>query len=278
MLNKLHIIGVIGLELDLFRSYLCARTQVTKIGNVLSNKSDAINYFGVPQGTILGPLLFSIFINDITSVTEHTKIVLYADDTSIFYSSKDIHQINLYLNHDLQKISNWLNDNKLQLNTTKSKSILIGSAQKLARCEHPNIDISVNDNCLEQVTTYKYNIIGVHIDCKLKWIEHIDHVAYSVSKTKRIGILNRLKNVLLIQTLNLIVKSLIFPQFDYCDLIWSNASKTLIQRLYVLLNRAGRTILKVPSRTSASAVRSELGWKTLQEKKTFTLIPWFLSV
>ena len=71
-------------------------------------------------------------------------------------------------------------------------------------------------------------------------------------------ILNRLKNVLPIQTINLIVKSLIFPQFDYCDLIWSNASKTLIQWLDVLLNRAGRTILKVPSRTSASAVRSEL--------------------
>ena len=70
--------------------------------------------------------------------------------------------------------------------------MLIGSAQKLARCEHANIDISVNDKCLEQVTTYKY--LGVHIDCKLKWIEHIDHVAYSVSK--RIGILNRLKNVL----------------------------------------------------------------------------------
>ena len=107
-------------------------------------------------------------------MTEHTKIVLYADDTSFFYSSKGIHQINLYLNHDLQKISNWLNDNRLKLNTTKSKSMLIGSAQKLARCEHPNIDISVNDNCLEQITIYKY--LGVHIDCKLKCIEHIDHV------------------------------------------------------------------------------------------------------
>ena len=63
------------------------------------------------------------------------------------------------------------------------------------------------------------------------------------------------------------MKSLIFPQFDYCDLIWSNTSKTLIQRLDVLLNRAGRTILKVPSRTSSSAVRSELGWKTLQERR-----------
>ena len=106
LLNKLHIIGIRGLEFDWFRSYLCGRTQITKIGNVLSNKSNAIN-FGVPQGTILGLSLFSIFItgNDITSVTEHTKIVLYADNTS-FYSSKDIHQINLYLNHDLQKISN----------------------------------------------------------------------------------------------------------------------------------------------------------------------------
>ena len=78
---------------------------------------------------------------------------------------------------------------------------------------HPNIDIFVNDNFLEQITIYKY--LGVHIDCKLKWIEHIDHVASSVSK--RIGILNRLKNVLPIQIINLIVKSYIFPQFDYCD-------------------------------------------------------------
>jgi hypothetical protein len=59
-------------------------------------------------------------------------------------------------------------------------------------------------------------------------------------------------------TINLIVKSPILPQFDYCDIVWSNASKTLLQRLDVLLNRAGRTILKVPSRTSASVVRNEL--------------------
>ena len=83
-----------------------------------------------------------------------------------FYPSKDIQQVNPCLNHDLRKISNWLNDNRLRLNSTKSKSMLICSTPKLARCDHPDIDIFVDDYRLEQVTTYKY--LGVHIDCKFK--------------------------------------------------------------------------------------------------------------
>ena len=140
----------------------------------------------MPQlGTILGPLLFSIFINDLPSVIKHSKCVLYADDTAIFYAGKNIDGINQRLNQDMECISQWLCNNRLCLNASKSNRMLIGSIQRLSRIGDHNINVFVNNVRLEQVSHVKY--LGVHIDCNLKWTHHINYVISEVNK--RIGIL-----------------------------------------------------------------------------------------
>ena len=137
--------------------------------------------------------------------------------------------------------------------------MLIDSARRLARNGQPNINVNVNNVLLEQVPCVKY--LGVYIDCNLKWTHHIDHVVSAVNR--RIGFLNRVRPVLSVDSLNLIVKAFIFPQFDYCDLVWSNASKSNVQRLDVLLNRIGKIVLRVPTITSSSFVLNTLGQDSL---------------
>ena len=164
----------------------------------------------------------------------------------------------------MDKINIWLKSNRLSLNISKTKTMLFGSSQKLSRNQIP-LNIFINNLPLEQTPCIKY--LCVHIDPQLKWSEHINNIISSVSK--RLGILNkfRLKQFLPLDILNLLVKSLIFFQFDYCDLIWNTSSKTHLDSLDKLLNRIGRVILKVPQRTHTSDVYETLGWDKLSVRR-----------
>ena len=142
--EKLRAIGVHGTELQWFDNYFTNRTHVVSANGAVSTTQPIS--CGVPQGSILGPLLFTLYVNDLSSVAVHGKVVLYADDTAIFVSGKNIEDIQGKLNSDLERISAWLYANKLTLNANKTKTMLFGTNQRLAR--------------LEQVPCFKY--LGLH--------------------------------------------------------------------------------------------------------------------
>ena len=123
LLKKLSSIGINSTELHWFESYLANRSQVVNFKGSLSDQGYV--EYGVPQGSILGPLLFIIYINDITNVIEHCKVVLYTDDTAIFFSDKLLSNVQKYLQIDMSNVSTWLRQNKLTLNVTKTKCMLI---------------------------------------------------------------------------------------------------------------------------------------------------------
>ena len=129
LLTKLENIGLDVNAVAWFKSYLSNRSQVTAINQSYSSPRPVP--VGVPQGSILGPLLFLVYINDLSNCMKHCKIMQYADDTLIYYSAKSPQDIEIILNEDLKSASTWFNDNLLTLNYTKSKFVLFGSSRRL---------------------------------------------------------------------------------------------------------------------------------------------------
>ena len=134
--TKLSSIGVRGRSLAWFDNYLSNRTQSVTINGNLSDSLDL--KLGVPQGSVLGPLLFIIFINDLPSVVRHCKVVLYADDTALFFAEKNVQTIQSILQDDLNVAGEWFSGNRLLVNCVKTKVMLFGSNQRLARSGAPN--------------------------------------------------------------------------------------------------------------------------------------------
>ena len=133
LLHKLSAIGFEEIELFWFRDYFTNRTQHVRFNGAASSVSP-IN-FGVPRGSVLGRLLFTLYINDLPSMVKHSKVVLYADDTAFFVSGKCVENIQMQLNDDLNTVSQWLNVNRLTLKATKTKTMLFGTQQHLSKQE-----------------------------------------------------------------------------------------------------------------------------------------------
>ena len=130
LLGKLSSLGVHGTEQLWFKSYLTDRNQCVSIGGETSELNSV--QYGVPQGSVLGPLLFIVYVNDIQEQVKQCKITLYADDTAIFFASKDVNQVQAALQEDMKNVHLWLNSNKLTLNVKKTKLMLYGSKKNLA--------------------------------------------------------------------------------------------------------------------------------------------------
>ena len=165
--QKLEHSGVTGRELSWFNSYLSNRKQYCRINGVDSNIKEI--EVGVPQGSCLGPLLFLVYINDHPCIMENSKVSMYADDTSLYYSSSDISQLNDALNEDLKKLDRWLKGNKLSLNVVKTRSMLITTKQrkKYLETSDQNFKPSIREENVQVVSNTKY--LGIQIDENLTW-------------------------------------------------------------------------------------------------------------
>ena len=154
LFKKLEHYGIRVNCLKWFENYLYKRTQIVKIGNHRSNKRKIST--GVPQGSILGPLLFLLYINDIENCSEIISFVMYADDTNAFYSDKNLKSLTNIMQEEMNKVTNWLNVNKLSINTTKTKYIIFKSSNKKCDTEiniqlNPTIMVYDKYNCLLKI-------------------------------------------------------------------------------------------------------------------------------
>ena len=219
---------------------------------------------GVPQGSVLGPSLFSAFINDLPSVLPLGSTVLFADNTTIYFVSDKISTLQSSLQLCLNLSNMWLEKNGLMLNALKSKSMLIHSSRR-----HPkdSLQLSVDGKVVEQVRCFKF--LGVTINDTLTWSDHIDKVCCKV--TRSLHLLRRLSWFLPKKLLLLYLKSYVLPSFDYCDIVWSGCTKQQSLRLESLLNFGCRIVLRKSRDFSASAVRKELGLCTLASRRKLHL-------
>ena len=231
MLYKLKYYGVRGPSLKLLKSYLSDRKQYVEFENVKSNKNTIKT--GVPQGSILGPLLFVIYVNDISLASKIFTSIIYADDTTLS-STLNVFQFNnnLNINNELSKVSEWLKVNKLSLNIKKTKMMIYHMPQKIVT--PPKVEI--NGTSIECVSSFNY--LGITIDKHLNWQHHINSIANKISKY--IGILNKLKKMLPLKTLLLMYNYFILSSLNYGILVWGYNT----DRLFKLQKRAIRVISK----------------------------------
>lgn len=239
LLNKLEHYGFRGIINDWFSSYLNNRTQTTELKCHISNKA-AITC-GVPQGSVLGPLLFLLYANDIQYSSDKFNFYLFADDTNILYADKDIKSLETLVNCELRKVCNWLTANRLTLNINKSNYVIFRPYQKRLALK-PKIVVydnvlskSVNLECKDYV---KY--LGVLIDCSLSWKFHIEHIVVKISRL--VGIIAKLRHFVPRNTLLRIYQSLILPYISYGLTAWGLASKSYLTKILVLQKRALRFI------------------------------------
>ena len=151
LINKLEHYGIRGLALDWFKNYLENRSQIVTFMNCLSSKENIT--CGVPQESVLGPLLFLIYVNDIYKSSKILPFVLFADDTNIFHSHKDIKILNETLNNEKNKVFLWLQANKLSLNIKKTQTIVFKTRKKQLKGE---IKVKINDQEIKEVESTKF--------------------------------------------------------------------------------------------------------------------------
>ena len=188
LLHKLTKVGFSSSFIDWFQSYLSDRTLVTCVGD--SSSSAKHISVGVPQGSVLGPLLFIIYTNELSSVVNSCELLLYADDTVIYYSSSNIRDLEQKLNSDLTNLCQLFNNNFLTLNVSKCKFVLFGSQRKVRSCSQ--LSLKINNHVLERKDSFKY--LGVTIQENLSWSDHIEILSRKISQ--RLSLLRLIRHLL----------------------------------------------------------------------------------
>ena len=243
LLEKLYLYGIRGIPLQWFNSYLYNRTQYVVVDGVESTHLD-VN-LGVPQGSVLGPLLFLIYINDIVNCSSILNFFLFADDTVVLHSHKNVNDLMSIVNTELQMLNDWFKCNKLFLNFKKTKYVMFHSKRKKLPL---NINpIKIEDMVIER--TESINFLGILIHESLDWKYHIANVSSKISRS--IGVLSKTKSFLPRNVLLSIYNAIILPHLNYCNEIWGKTYKVHINKLYILQKRAMRHITKSDFRSSS---------------------------
>ena len=246
MLEKLRHYGVKGVANEWLSSYLENRLQYVSFGDTDSTLRNVI--CGVPQGSILGPKLFILYINDICTVSPVLKFILFADDTNIFCSGSDIVQLSIIVSNELDKLSEWFAVNKLSLNLSKTNFMPFTNCRR-----EFFFNISINNCEIDMV--YKTEFLGV-IDSKLNWKDHVAMVKSKLSKS--IAIMHKAKQLLDRRSGMILYFSLFLPYLSYCCEVWGNTYSSNIKNVYVLQKKAVRIVCNVDYQHPANVLFIEL--------------------
>ena len=234
LLDKLERYGVRGPCLKLLKSYLTNRVQYVEYNSKISH--ERYMTAGVPQGSVLGPLLFNIFVNDIVKAFPQVKTILFADDTVFCIDGNSLEEAVDNTNRFIADLTKWLISNKLVAHPNKTKLMLFTSRQTN---EVPVIKF-FNDN-LEFVSNIKY--LGITLDNKLSFSNHIDTVLTKLNKAK--GIIRNVSHILPRNTLKTIYFSLVYPHLISSIIVWGGASLNKLKPIITCQNSILRIILRV---------------------------------
>ena len=231
LLLKLKSYGLSENALSLLNSYLKNRKQCVKIGSICSPFLDI--YKGVPQGSILGPVLFNIFVNDIFHFISKSDLYNYADDNTLSYSSSDLQDVKNTLEQESSILIKWFSDNHMKANPDKFQAVAIGS-----KTQKENITFNLDGN--EILCEDEVKLLGVTFDFKLNFNSHISSVCKKASQ--QLNVLKRIGNNLSKLGKITIYYSFILANFNYCPLVWHFCNESNTKKLEKIQERALRFI------------------------------------
>ena len=223
LLEKLFLAGIKGKLLNLLSNYLTNRYQKTISNGNLSELNKIT--CGVPQGSILGPLFFLIYINDLKGILNNNSFHLYADDTVIYCMNENIHIAEKELQLVLDKFSKWCKINALTINTSKTKTMVFGSRHKLKNIHKP--ELLINEEKIQLVPTYKY--LGVHLDQTLNFKYHLESLISNI--TFKLYMFSKIRRFLNEKCAIIVYKTMLIPFYDYCDIVYMYSGLHELQKL-----------------------------------------------
>ena len=207
---------------------------------------------GVPQGSILGPALFILYVNDMCNVSTTLKSILFADDTNIFHTGDDLKEVCETMSHELDKLNRWFRANKLSLNVSKTNFMIFFNK----KCDD---NYSVRINGMEINRVYVTTFLGVYMDSQLNWSDHVSVIKRKMAKN--VSVMNRVRHLLSSSALYSLYCTLILPYLNYCCVVWGNTYKSSLRPLCILQKRAIRICGKAGYRSHTIPIFHQL--KTL---------------
>jgi hypothetical protein len=255
ILSKLKYAGVSGSLLEWFSNYLTNRRQRVVISN--SKSSWGTLSAGVPQGSILGPLLFLIFINDIV-LDLQSSVNLFADDTSLYIVIENPLVAAQQLQTDIQTITTWADNWLVTFNPSKTESLIVSRKHN---ANHPSLYM-LNQN-IPEVNDHKH--LGIILSNNCNWHSHIEYITEKA--WKRVNIMRKLKYSLDRKSLEIIYTSFIRPILEYADVIWGNAFQYELESLDKIQNECARIASGATRLVSIECLIQELNWETLEQRR-----------
>jgi len=237
LLKKLELYKCSHTTINWFKSYLGDRKQRVSLNGFMSSEKN-IEY-GVPQGSILGPLLFLIFINDLPFSLHNviSSTDMYADDTTICDVQRSVGTLQANLQSSLALLETWCRNNGMVLNTDKTKVLLITTPHKRARL---NVPFSLTFKNIPLKSSKSEKLLGVYVNENLKWDDHVNKIKKKISTN--LWLLSRIKMFIPLSARILFYKAYIQPHLDFCNVIWGGTNNTNLHKLYVLQKRLCKTI------------------------------------
>lgn len=238
IIANLNSYGIHDIEKEFFINYLFNRQQQVHFQNSKSNFESV--FCGVPQGSILGPLLFLLSFNDVGDVLNDCEIIMYADDTVIFTAAKNQIKLKTKLSNDFQRVADWLERNELVINMKpgKTECMIFGTPQKT---KNVKTDITYRHYTVSTTQTYKY--LGVELDQSLSLKKHCNTVYKKA--TGRLYLIRRLRQQLTTKAAALLYNSVVIPLFTYCSILTYQTNNTYKLKVKAMETRANNIIYKV---------------------------------